>query len=172
MKLKTLITLSTLWIVLDQLTKYLVLNKLTQQEQITVIPNFFNIVLTYNYGVAFGMFSTLSPLLRTSLISLVSVLAFAFLFYYYSKAYRNHFWGSFAISLIIGGAIGNIIDRFCHGAVVDFIDWYYGTWHWPAFNIADSCICIGVFLLILIPEKKAEQKAQTETNPVKASSIN
>ena len=112
---------------------------------IEILP-FFNIVMVWNQGVSFGMFSNGSaygPFILSALSIAISIVFLIWLFRSTSKLQN------FAIALVISGAIGNVIDRLRFGAVIDFIDVHAAGYHWPAFNIADSCICVGVFLLII-----------------------
>lgn len=126
----------------DQLSKLFIVKGLYVGESINILP-FFNIVHVRNRGVTFGLLSgTLQPVVLV-ILSLVIV---GFLIYY---ARKNENYRPF-ISLIVGGAIGNVIDRIVYGSVVDFLDFHLGKYHWPAFNIADSAIVIGVFVLFFI----------------------
>ena len=126
----------------DQLSKLFIVKGLYVGESINILP-FFNIVHVRNKGVTFGLLSgTLQPVVLV-ILSLVIV---GFLIDY---ARKNENYRHF-ISLIVGGAIGNVIDRVVYGSVVDFLDFHLGKYHWPAFNIADSAIVIGVFVLFFI----------------------
>ena len=136
-------------VVADQLTKYLVLENLTPSQTIVVIPAFFNLVLTFNPGAAFGMMADLQEPYRYFVLGAATFFAIVAVLYFFVKDYRSDFFAQIALSLIIGGAIGNIIDRVRFGMVVDFLDFYIGDNHWPAFNLADSCICLGVVILFL-----------------------
>jgi signal peptidase II len=113
--------------------------------QVPVLP-FFNWVMVWNKGVSFGILNhdtDYGPLFL-SVLALVIVIAFTI------WLFRNrNVFQCVAIALVIGGAIGNVMDRIRFGAVVDFLDFHAFGWHWPAFNVSDSCICIGVFLLII-----------------------
>ena len=148
------ILLTTTIVALDQLSKLLILTHLYPGELSPVIPGFFNLTLTFNYGAAFGLWSWLPDGVRqitlAGTICLALVVVFFFLF---QPAYRNR-PARAALAGILGGAIGNVIDRANHGAVVDFLDVYIGKNHWPAFNLADSAICLGVAILLLVPSKK------------------
>lgn len=112
---------------------------------IEVLP-FFNIVMVWNQGVSFGMFNTPSEYGPLILSALSSVIAVVFLVWLFRSTSRLQ---SIAIAIVISGAIGNIIDRLRFGAVADFLDVHAFGYHWPAFNVADSCIVIGVFLLMI-----------------------
>ena len=131
-------------IAFDQATKWSVLSFLSKPEAVPVFPSL-NLVLTFNYGTSFGLLAPHTEWQRCLLIAL-TIGAIVFLAYAFSR-FRTITEKVFC-SLVIGGAIGNSIDRFCHGAVVDFIDVYYREWHWPAFNFADACISCSVVGLI------------------------
>jgi signal peptidase II len=131
-------------VLLDQITKASILHSLALHHSITVIPGFFNITHIHNPGGAFGLMANLSASMRSILFIIISSLAVGLIFYFYQKTPSTHRWLAMAFALIFGGAIGNLIDRFRFGTVVDFLDFYIGTLHWPAFNIADSAITIGI----------------------------
>ena len=139
--------LATTVFVADQLTKTWALRRLDMSHPVVVIPDFFHLVLVMNPGVAFGIFAGIPPEWRW-IVTLFSLTALALLG---SLAFRILPRGSLlarlAIGLVFGGAAGNLLDRWRHGAVVDFIDVFWRTYHWPAFNVADSAITVGVCLL-------------------------
>ena len=141
--------ISLLVLVLDQWTKYLALSKLKYGETIAVIDGLFNFTLVYNPGAAFGMFGNLPETQRQIVLTVVSVLALCVVFWYLRGEAKGDPYSQVALMGILGGAIGNIIDRFRFDAVVDFLDFYYQSYHWPAFNIADSAISVGVAVLVL-----------------------
>lgn len=132
----------------DQVTKYLALTYLSTSSQIPIIPGLFNLTLVHNRGAAFGMFSGLPDFWRRVVLIGVSCLALIVVFRFMLNEAKGDKVSQFALIGILGGAVGNIIDRIRFDSVVDFLDFYYGTYHWPAFNIADSAICVGVFFLI------------------------
>lgn len=134
--------------VLDFLTKQSVLNNIKPYEIIPVIDNFFNLTLTYNTGIAFGVFSGLDSQVRSTLVIALTLLAILAVFTLLSRLHYKGPLANTAFGLILGGAFGNILDRIQYGAVVDFLDFYIGIYHWPAFNLADTFICIGVTLLL------------------------
>jgi len=141
------LVLAILVIVLDQATKlwmyqYLVVDGV---RAVTVLP-FFNLVTVWNYGVSFGMFSTGSGA-TAWIFSLLAVIIAGGLTVWLVRADRVLLTG--ALGLIIGGAIGNVIDRLRFGAVFDFLDFHAFGWHWPAFNVADSAITVGVAVLFV-----------------------
>jgi signal peptidase II len=147
--LVTVVALGT--VIIDQLTKLAILNSFQPGEIRTIIDGLFNLTLTFNRGAAFGLWSGLSGGWREVVLGLTILLALGVVGFLLTRPYYRRSLAQSALALILGGAIGNVIDRFRLGAVVDFLDFYIGTSHWPAFNVADSAICIGVGLLILLP---------------------
>jgi signal peptidase II len=136
--------------ILDQLSKAAILRyfapgdcSLPRRESIT---SFLNLVLTCNRGMSFGLFNQGAGL-NVALFSLIAAAIVAVLVYWLSRADSPFL--AVSIGLVIGGAIGNVIDRIRLGAVVDFLDFYVASFHWPAFNIADSAICVGVAAMLL-----------------------
>ena len=143
-------------IFLDQVTKWWIINYIMQPIKILPITPFFNIVLTWNSGISFGIFSNQGSFSVIILSTLATLIVF-FLAVWLIKAVNKKL--IIGLICIIGGAIGNIIDRVYHGAVIDFLDFHIKSYHWPAFNVADSCIFIGATLIILdslFPDKKEE----------------
>ena len=145
---------------LDQLTKFLVVSSLSLYEQIEVIPGFFNLVYVTNPGAAFSMLADIDSPWRHYFFVTVGCLALVFLTIYWFQLRQRAPMQGLAIALIAGGALGNLVDRLRTGAVIDFIDLYWRAYHWPAFNIADSAICIGVgfFLVLGFKEKNTPEK--------------
>ena len=138
--------LSTLVVILDQLTKFITLTSINESTT-KPITSFLNWVLVYNPGAAFSLLAQSGGWQKWFFIGIGSVAAIVMIWLLKRHSHQGIF--SFSISLLLGGAIGNVIDRFMHGAVVDFIDVYYQTYHWPAFNLADSAITLGTALLII-----------------------
>ena len=134
--------------IIDQLTKAAVLSHFAGRfsSDREVVTSFFNLALTYNRGISFGLFNE-GVGLNALVFSLAAAAIVGVLVFWLSRV-TSPFLGV-AIGLIIGGAMGNVIDRIRLGAVVDFLDFHLGTLHWPAFNIADSAICIGVGAMLL-----------------------
>jgi signal peptidase II len=141
--------LATAVFVADQLTKKWALARLDSTHPVVVIPDVFHLVLVMNPGVAFGIFAGIPPRWRW-IVTVFSLTALALLG---SLALRILPRGSaltrVAVGLVFGGAAGNLLDRWRFGAVVDFIDVFWRTYHWPAFNVADSAITVGVCLLAI-----------------------
>ena len=138
--------LAFLVLVLDQITKWWVLTDVMNPPRIIEITPFANLVLVWNRGVSFGLFNTGSaygPWILSAVALAVSIVLLVWLFRGPERAVG---WG---IGLILGGAVGNVVDRLVHGAVVDFVDLHVAGAHWPAFNVADSAITVGAGFLIL-----------------------
>jgi signal peptidase II len=133
---------------LDQITKYLVVRELNIGDQIPVIQGFFNIVLTYNRGAAFGIFANMSIEFAWVFFILSSSLVMGVVAYLWWGTPADHDLATVGYSLIFSGAVGNLIDRVRLGEVVDFLDFHIKDFHWPAFNVADSLVCIGAGLLL------------------------
>jgi signal peptidase II len=135
-------------VLVDQVTKYAITLNLALHDTIVVIENFFNINHVLNPGGAFGFFANGSPWVRKFIFLFLSSLVALFILWLYRRTARDLVFLSFGLALIFGGAMGNLIDRFRFGKVVDFLDFYVGSAHWPAFNVADSAISIGMAILI------------------------
>ncbi len=133
---------------LDQVSKNWVLHNLHQYQRYPVIPSFFNLTLLTNTGAAFGLMAG-QERWRHLFFQVVSVMALCGLFYLYITARDKTRWLFWGCSFVFGGACGNLIDRMRFGHVIDFLDFYLGTYHWPAFNVADSAITIGGCFLAL-----------------------
>ena len=139
--------LSLLVIVLDQLTKYLAETLLVMHQPVAVLPSF-NLMLTYNTGAAFSFLADAGGWQRWFFLILGVVISAGLLVWLY-RLRPSEKWLALALALILGGALGNMIDRVWLGQVIDFIQLYYERWYWPAFNIADSAISVGAVLLVL-----------------------
>ena len=136
-------------VVLDQVTKAAVLARLAPGAPVPVFDSWLQLTLVLNPGIAFGLLGSLPTTWRWTAAAL-SVVALAVLMRVALRVLPHGGWvGRLAIGLIFGGAVGNLIDRARWGSVVDFIDVYWRAWHWPAFNVADSSITVGVALLAL-----------------------
>ena len=132
-------------IALDQFSKHWIGAALPLGRETAVTP-FFNLVLIHNTGAAFSLLSSASGWQRL-LFSGIAILA-AIVILHLLRKYPGNLYFSLALSLILGGALGNLIDRARLGYVIDFLDFYWGGYHWPAFNVADSAITLGAILLI------------------------
>ena len=140
--------ISGIIILLDQATKLIVLETMPLYQTISIIPGFFNLTHIHNPGGAFGFLSTRTSDIQHLLFLFVSSLAVGLIFYFYRKTPKEQPWLSTAFALVFGGAIGNLIDRVRLGKVVDFLDFYIGDLHWPAFNVADSAVSIGMIIFL------------------------
>ncbi len=140
------LALSLLIVVLDQLSKYIAQQHLGYAQPLAVMPSF-NFTLLYNRGAAFSFLSDAGGWQRWFFVT-VSLLASIALVIWLSRLQRQQRRLALALALVLGGALGNLIDRLWLGHVVDFIQLYYRHWYYPAFNIADSAITIGAVLLI------------------------
>jgi signal peptidase II len=132
---------------LDQVTKALVSAALRLHESRPVIPGFLSLTLVHNTGAAFGILAGEHSPLRTGFFLVVSVAAMGVVLWLLWRLRPEQRVEAVALSLIFGGAVGNVIDRMRFGKVIDYIDVFYGSYHWPAFNVADAAISAGVFLL-------------------------
>lgn len=117
-------------------------------ESYAVINGFFNLVYVMNPGAAFGFLASASTTFRYVFFIGITCLAIVLIIYYLVKSKLGNIVTVLSLTLIFAGAVGNLIDRIRFGAVVDFLDVYIGTWHWPAFNVADSAITVGAILMI------------------------
>ena len=135
----------------DRLTKVIVPGFMDLNQSIQVIPNLFNLTYVRNTGGAFGILSTWNNPMRRGFFIVASVAAICLLWYLYKQAAAGSY-SPFRVSLALigGGAVGNLYDRSASGQVVDFLDFYLGSWHWPAFNVADSAICVGAIILVYL----------------------
>lgn len=146
-------------IIADQLSKWWILSSFRLYESREIIPGFFNLVYVTNTGAAFSLLADVDSPWRHYFFLGVGVIAIIGLTAGYFIFRRENKWYGPAFACIAGGAAGNLIDRVRLGAVVDFFDVYIRDYHWPAFNIADSAICIGagIFIVLSILEKKTEK---------------
>ncbi|OPZ76276.1 MAG: Lipoprotein signal peptidase [Alphaproteobacteria bacterium ADurb.Bin438] len=155
---KALITIITVF-VLDQLSKWYILEHVMNPPKVLRINDFLNIVLAWNRGVSFSMFANGGEF-TPHILTIITVVIFCGLIYWIRKEKSQA--NQVLLALIAGGALGNIVDRIRFKAVVDFIDFYIYDYHWPAFNIADSAICVGAILFMVYPyltnKKEKESK--------------
>lgn len=147
-------------VILDQFSKYYIMENILNEYGVISFTSFFNLVRAWNTGVSFSMFND-GGQAGVILLSLVSLIIVCFLLYWLYKEQEKII--QLSLGFIIGGAIGNVIDRISRGAVFDFLDFHIGDHHWPAFNLADSFICIGATIIIVhglffAPKKEEEKK--------------
>jgi signal peptidase II len=136
-------------IVLDQVTKLLVLHFLPLFSAVKVIPGFFNLVHVRNTGAAFSFLAGEPTVWRQGLFIGLTLFVVAIILFAYGKVHSRDYWSKTAYALITGGALGNLVDRLRLGEVIDFLDCYLSAYHWPAFNVADSAITIGALMLVV-----------------------
>ncbi len=140
---------AALLVVADQATKNIVARTVDLYESVPVIRGFFNITRIHNRGAIFGTFSQTNNTLVFILLTAASIAALAFVIYFFIKTPSSDVLMKVALTLIMAGAFGNQFDRLVRGHVIDFLDLYVGTAHWPFFNVADSCISIGACLMLV-----------------------
>jgi len=149
-------------VVVDQITKLWIMAEFALYEIKMVIPDFFNLVHIRNKGMAFGVFSNSESAIPLYVITGISIILIIILTYWFLSENPDSPAMKVGCGFILGGAAGNIIDRIRFGEVIDFLDFYIKTWHWPAFNVADTAINIGAAIIILsmIKGKKNLFKAE------------
>jgi signal peptidase II len=154
------LALSALVIVLDQITKHIAIAELEPYKAHAVIPGFLNWTLAYNAGAAFSFLHDAGGWQRW-LFTILAIGVSAVLVAWLGRTPRGEWRTALPLALVIGGALGNLIDRMRFGHVTDFIEVYYQQWSWPAFNVADSAICVGAVLLIFfgLGSRKAAESA-------------
>jgi signal peptidase II len=150
LKKKYLILLATVAaaVLLDYVTKVYIDSNMFLHESIVVIGGFLNITYIRNPGAAFSFLASASPGFRSVFFLTVTILAIVLVLYYIARSKTHEPVMIFALSLILSGALGNFIDRVRLGEVIDFIDVHLGAYHWPAFNVADSAITVGAFIML------------------------
>lgn len=160
-----IISVAIFVISVDQWTKHLALQAFSREGESSTVFSWFNFTLVYNFGAAFGMLKNLPDSVRTGFFLLLPIIVLSVLWFsYVRKFHPRELLGPISIGLVIGGALGNLIDRIRQGKVTDFIDWYYRSsgsclpqfyrlppdqCHWPVFNIADSAISLAMVLLVI-----------------------
>jgi len=142
------VLIAALMVLLDRLTKWVVSQRITLHDSIDVIPGVFRLTHVQNQGAAFGLFSDSPSEWKVAMLILFSVAALAVVSALLWKNGNAMNATAIALSLVFGGALGNLWDRVSSGRVIDFLDFYLGSHHWPAFNIADSAIVVGALLLL------------------------
>lgn len=158
--------LALLVIILDQLTKWLASDLLVLHQPVAVMP-MFNLTLMHNTGAAFSFLHDAGGWQRW-MFTLIAIVVSVVIVAWMRQLKNKDIWQAVGLSMILGGAIGNVIDRLIHGYVVDFIEVYYDIYYWPAFNIADSAISVGVGILIIdgIRDYLRQRKQKNDTGAV------
>jgi len=136
-------------LLLDRITKWAIARTIPLEDAINIIPGFFRLTHLENTGAAFSLFADSPSPFRTTLLIVFSVAALAVVSVLLWKERSVFHSGTLALSLILGGAVGNLWDRAFYGKVTDFLDFYIGMHHWPPFNVADSAIVVGALLLFM-----------------------
>jgi signal peptidase II len=139
------VALAAVIVLVDQLTK-IAIERAFDYGDVHPVTGFFNLVLTYNKGAAFSFLASASGW-QKHFLSIIAIAASIFILYLLARHGSQKLF-SLALAMILGGAIGNVIDRLAYGHVIDFLDFHAGGWHWPAFNVADSAIVGGAILLV------------------------
>ena len=156
-----------IFFIVDQWTKQFAVSHLSYREIYEVMP-FFNFTLVYNEGAAFSFLADQGGWQVYFFTTVSSVVSVALFYWLYTLDAKKEWWLSISLSLILSGALGNLYDRVTMGKVVDFIDWYYGTYHFPAFNIADAVIFLGAAMMLwdsfFIEPKRQKERRQKEKN--------
>lgn len=147
------IPIALFWLAVDQSSKWWILNRVMDTPKVVPVTGFFNIVLGWNTGVSFGLLDQTSTAMLIAVSSMIVIFLVAWM-------WRSHTVSESAgLGLIIGGAVGNVVDRVRHGAVTDFLDFYFREWHWPAFNLADVGIVAGTGILLISSALSTDKNA-------------
>jgi signal peptidase II len=146
----------------DQVTKAIVLRTMRLGQSIPIVPGYFDLTFVLNPGAAFSLLATLPERIRSPFFILISVAAAILIVVYHARHLVGHRLATVSLGLILGGAVGNLIDRIRYGVVVDFLDAHVHQYHWPVFNVADSAISVGVTLLLIemLLEWRRERRSQ------------
>jgi signal peptidase II len=137
---------SVIVVILDQLTKQMIVARF-QYGEVHFVTSWFNLVLAHNTGAAFSFLANAGGWQRGFFITVTLIITGVLL--WMLRDHKGNRWMALALALVIGGAIGNLIDRVLYGYVVDFVQWHAGGYHWPAFNVADSAISLGAVMLVV-----------------------
>jgi signal peptidase II len=147
-KIKLVVQVSIAIVLLDQATKLFVDRTMPLHHSIPVIENFFSLTYIRNTGAAFGIFAGSHELFRLTFLIAFSLAAIGFILVMLRRLPESEKALTVALAFILGGAVGNLIDRLLYGEVIDFLDFYWSGYHWPAFNVADSFITSGVLVML------------------------
>ena len=142
------IGLALIILLLDQVSKWMAVNQIEAHQILSVIPGFFNLVLVKNRGMAFGIFSQTRSGFYYYFLLFTTIGAIGVILFFFFWIKRTKKWLTVGLSLILGGALGNLVDRVRWGYVIDFLDFFLKGYHWPAFNVADSAVTAGTFWLL------------------------
>ncbi len=136
-------------LITDQISKFVIKSKFVEGESIRLIKSFFNLTYVKNDGAVWGLFSKQSNSIIPTIITVLALVTLIIISFFFLKLKNECKYELFGLAFVLGGAIGNIIDRISQGFVVDFFDFIIFKYHWPVFNVADSFISIGVFILVI-----------------------
>ncbi len=136
-------------VVLDQVSKIYIENNFFLGQAVKVVPGFLNIVSVRNRGAAFGFLRDYNTVFGVPILLVIGLIAIVVIFYIYLREDEHFLWRRIGLCLVLAGTFGNLIDRIRSGEVIDFVDIYFRSYHWPAFNVADSAITTGAVLLIV-----------------------
>jgi signal peptidase II len=150
MKKRTWLILAVLFFASDLATKFLVVRNFRLHETVAVIPGFFSLTHTTNPGIAFSLFADVNSEWKVVLLTLVGLLALGYVAWLVWRNDPPSASARLGLALIAGGILGNMSNRILTGAVVDFLDFYLGSFTWPTFNLADTYICVGAGLVLLV----------------------
>ncbi len=156
------LTLAVIVLVLDQASKWVILTQVMVPPRVVEVTGFFNLVLTYNTGVSFGLFGGTAAAWKPWALGGLALAVSAGLLYWLARQPERLL--GLAVGLIVGGALGNALDRAHQPGVVDFLDFYLFGWHWPAFNLADSSIFLGVAILVFDGLFRERVRSKNEAN--------
>lgn len=155
---------SILIVVLDQVTKVIVERRFVLGESLELVSGFFNLTSVRNTGAAFGILATAPDWFRVPFFIAVPILALGSILWVFRSVGEKDRLSALAFAGVLGGALGNLIDRARLGYVIDFLDFHYKHWHFPAFNVADITICIGVGLLMILSFNQTQGERQSASD--------
>ena len=158
--LKSAAVMAGVIFVLDQAVKILIQNALAVHEVRSVIPGFFNLIHIHNRGAAFGLFNRADISWQTPFFIAVTLLTVLIIMYLITTTPRQDRFFIFGLSAILSGALGNLVDRIRLGHVIDYLDFFIGPYHWPAFNVADTAITLGAIALIISFYRKERHESR------------
>lgn len=151
-------------LLVDFFSKRYVATNFILGEEHNIIPGLFSLTYVLNKGAAFGIFSGMEEPYRSIFLHGFTIVALLGILFFLKNEVKGDKISYFALSMVLSGAVGNIIDRLAYGAVVDFLDFHIKDYHWPAFNVADSAICVGVFVLLIRMTFNNKEKALEVSN--------
>lgn len=148
-KYAVVLSIAAVAVIIDQISKGIIRQRFALYESLSVIDSFFQLTYARNAGGAFGLFNQAARAWRLPFFLVVSCVAVVVLLLFVLRVRPGQWWLLLALGSILGGALGNLIDRMLSGEVTDFLDLYWGSYHWPTFNVADSCITVGMVILLV-----------------------